>query len=349
MSSRSTRITAALIAVTAGAGALIAAPLLADGGGPSAPHTDHHQQPVGNPLAPQVQRSPGQGANVGVGATLQPPDDAADPGAQDPQGPKAPKGAPPAPDAPNTRDDAGRGRGRQFRVTCDFVKSGMFDPIVFPGTEMAGHNHQFFGNTSIAFDSTTASLVAANATGTATSCNRTADGAAYWVPALQADGTDLTPDEATISYRAPRGVRRVRAFPAGLTMIAGDKTATTQQAHAGYRCEFDAPGTALQASPPTCSADEDIIGIVTFPNCWDGKNLSSSDQSHVIYAVAGARCPTDHPVTVPELRMETYWPSDGQAHTFTLSSGNTAGLHADFMNGWDQATLNRLVRRWGRR
>jgi hypothetical protein len=234
-------------------------------------------------------------------------------------------------------------------VTCDFVKSGMFDPIVFPGTEMAGHNHQFFGNTSIAFDSTTASLVAANATRTSTSCDRAADGAAYWVPALQADGTDLTPDEATISYRAPRGVRRVRAVPAGLTMIAGDKTATTQQAHAGYRCEFDAPGTALQASPPTCSSDEDIVGVVRFPNCWDGKNLSSSDQSHVIYAVAGARCPTDHPVAVSELRMETHWPSDGQAHTFTLSSGNTAGLHADFMNGWDQATLNRLVRRGGHR
>ena len=53
MSSRSTRITAALIAVTAGAGALVAAPRRADGGGPAAPHTDHHQQPVGNPLAPQ--------------------------------------------------------------------------------------------------------------------------------------------------------------------------------------------------------------------------------------------------------------------------------------------------------
>ena len=262
MSSRSTRITAALIAVTAGAGALVAAPLMADGGGPAAPHADHHQQPVGNPLAPQGQRNPGQGANVGVGATLQPPNDSGARGAQGPEDSRGQRGA------ADTRDDRGRGRG--FRVTCDFVKSGMFDPIVFPGTEMAGHNHQFFGNTSIAFDSTTASLVAANATRTSTSCDRAADGAAYWVPALQADGTDLTPDEATISYRAPRGVRRVRAVPAGLTMIAGDKTATTQQAHAGYRCEFDAPGTALQASPPTCSADEDIVGIVTFPNCWDG-------------------------------------------------------------------------------
>ncbi len=341
MSSRSTRITAALIAVTAGAGALVAAPLMADGGGPAAPHTDHHQQPVSNPLAPQGRRRPNRGPAVGVGATLQPPTDSGARGAQGPEDSRGQRGA------ADTRDDRGRGRG--FRVTCDFVKSGMFDPIVFPGTEMAGHNHQFFGNTSIAFDSTTTSLVAANATRTSTSCDRAADGAAYWVPALQADGTDLTPDEATISYRAPRGVRRVRAVPAGLTMIAGDKTATTQQAHAGYRCEFDAPGTALQASPPTCSSDEDIVGVVRFPNCWDGKNLSSSDQSHVIYAVAGARCPTDHPVAISELRMETYWPSDGQAHTFTLSSGNTAGLHADFMNGWDQAALNRLVRRGGHR
>ena len=339
MSSRSTRITAALIAVTAGAGALVAAPLMADGGGPAAPHTDHHQQPVSNPLAQAAQAN--RGPAVGVGATLQPPNDSGARGAQGPEDSRGQRGA------ADTRDDRGRGRG--FRVTSDFVKSGMFDPIVFPGTEMAGHNHQFFGNTSIAFDSTTASLVAANATRTSTSCDRAADGAAYWVPALQADGTDLTPDEATISYRAPRGVRRVRAVPAGLTMIAGDKTATTQQAHAGYRCEFDAPGTALQASPPTCSSDEDIVGVVRFPNCWDGKNLSSSDQSHVIYAVAGARCPTDHPVAVSELRMETYWPSDGQAHTFTLSSGNTAGLHADFMNGWDQAALNRLVRRGGHR
>lgn len=339
MSSRSTRITAALIAVTAGAGALVAAPLLADGGGSAAPHTDHHQQPVSNPLAQAAQAN--RGPAVGVGATLQPPTDSGARGAQGPEDSRGQRGT------ADTRGDRGRGRG--FRVTCDFVKSGMFDPIVFPGTEMAGHNHQFFGNTSIAFDSTTASLVAANATRTSTSCDRAADGAAYWVPALQADGTDLTPDEATISYRAPRGVRRVRAVPAGLTMIAGDKTATTQQAHAGYRCEFDAPGTALQASPPTCSSDEDIVGVVRFPNCWDGKNLSSSDQSHVIYAVAGARCPTDHPVAVSELRMETHWPSDGQAHTFTLSSGNTAGLHADFMNGWDQATLNRLVRRGGHR
>ena len=342
MSSRSTRITTALIVVTAGASALVAAPLLAAGGGPPALPTGHHQQPVGNPLAQPEHAN--HADHVGVGATLEPPDDSGAHGAQGPEDSLGHKGAP---DTHGTGDD--RGHGRRFRVTCDFVKSGMFDPIVFPGTDMVGHNHQFFGNTSIAPDSTTASLVAANATRTSTSCNRTTDGSAYWVPALEADGIEITPDDATISYRAPRGVRRVRALPAGLTMIAGDKSATTQQDHAGFRCESDARGAALQVSPPTCAADEDIIGVVTFPNCWDGKNLSSSDQSHVVYAVAGAGCPTDHPVAVSELRMETEWPSDGQAHKFTLSSGSTAGLHADFMNGWDQAALTRLVRRGGHR
>ena len=335
MSSRSTRVTAALIAVTAGAGVLAAAPLLADG---------HNHQPPPAPAAgqPGSQQGPQQGAapagnpgaqapRVGISPTQQPVDDT--PGAN-----------------PGAQGGWGRGRGRQFRVTCDFVKSGMFDPIVFPGQAMAGHQHQFFGNTSISGDSTTASLVAANAGGTATSCDRTADGSAYWVPALVQDGIEVTPDEADITYRAPRGQRRTRAFPAGLTMIAGDKTATTLQAHAGWRCEFSPPGAALTAEVPTCAADEDIVSVVTFPNCWDGTNLSSKDQSHVVYATTGAACPSDHPVALPELRMETYWPSAGAGHAYTLGmmDMNTAGIHADFMNGWDQGALRREVRRWNR-
>jgi hypothetical protein len=340
MSSRSTRVTAALIAVTAGAGVLAAAPLLADG---------HNHQPPPAPAAgqqgqqgPQRQQGPAPagnqtapGARVSISPTQQPGDDRA-PGAQGGQG---------------GRDNWGQGRGRQFRVNCDFAKSGMFDPIVFPGQDMAGHQHQFFGNTSITGQSTTASLVAANVNGTATTCDRTTDGSAYWVPALMQDGTEVTPDEAELTYRAPRGQRRTRAFPAGFTMIAGDKTATTLQAHAGWRCEFSAPGTALSASVPTCAADEDIVSVVTFPNCWDGTNLTSKDQSHVVYATKGAACPADHAIALPELRMETYWPSAGAGHTYTLGAMgmDTAGIHADFMNGWNQNALRRAVRHWNHR
>jgi hypothetical protein len=71
----------------------------------------------------------------------------------------------------------------------------------------------------------------------------------------------------------------------------------------------------------------------------------------VVYATNGAACPADHAIALPELRMETYWPSAGAGHTYTLGGMgmNTAGIHADFMNGWKQSTLRREVRRWNRR
>ena len=77
----------------------------------------------------------------------------------------------------------GARRGRSFRVSCDYVKSGMFDPIVFPGVDGKGHDHQFFGAESISPDSTPASLVAANAAFDSTSCTQVRDGSAYWMPA----------------------------------------------------------------------------------------------------------------------------------------------------------------------
>lgn len=52
-------------------------------------------------------------------------------------------------------------------------------------------------------------------------------------------------------------------------------------------------------------------------------------------------CPTTHPVALPELDMEVSWPGDGRQHSYTLSSGNTAGLNAGFMNGRDQRALGR--------
>lgn len=342
MSSRSTRVAAVLIAATAGAGALVASTALADGGHDHRPGGQNGQPGVPTLGAPQA--GPAVTTPAGAPATTPPP--------QRTQPQQIGIGATQQPGAaqsgPDGQNNWGRGRGRSFRVSCDFVKSGMFDPIVFPGQDMAGHQHQFFGNEGINSQSTPASLVAGNANGDATSCDRPADGSAYWVPALVQDGVEVTPDEAEIQYRAPRGQRRTRAFPAGLTMIAGDKTATTLQAHAGWRCEFSPPGTALTAEVPTCAADEDIVGVVTFPNCWDGTRLTSSDQTHVVYATNGAACPADHPVAVPELRMETYWPSAGAGHTYTLGAMgmNTAGLHADFMNGWNQAALRRQVRHW---
>ncbi len=360
MSSRPTKLTAALIAVTAGAGALAAAPLLAqDDGARGGRDGHHHGQP--GPRAPQFGQPGGQpgsqpGAQPGAAPVMGVvvPDQ---PGQQGPrtQGPRT-QGLPGGVDDTSPRVAGadpwmpeGVRRGRSFRVSCDYVKSGMFDPIVFPGQEPAGHDHQFFGATTITKDSTPATLVAANLNRDATSCRRAADGSAYWMPALQladdpAKPVAIEPDEIRVRYSAARR-SRVRPFPVGFTLVAGDKSATAVQANAGWRCEYDAPGTPLQAAPPQCDADEDIVGVVRFPDCWDGVNATSTTQAHMAYRVAGA-CPADHPVAVPEITEEVFWPSDGQAHSYSLSSGNTAGLHADFMNGWDQRALRNQVRRW---
>lgn len=71
-----------------------------------------------------------------------------------------------------------------------------------------------------------------------------------------------------------------------------------------------------------------IRSTVSFPTCWDGKNLDSPDhQSHVAYAtvpyepyfdpvinyttiiIPGSRgiCPDTHPVHLPQLMYEVMW------------------------------------------
>lgn len=315
--SRTTRVSAVLVAITAGAGALAATPLLANHNGDRPP-----------------------GPRPGAPAHMQPAPSVR-PALPAPLAPRAAGGQAGTPQ--------GVRRGRSFRVTCDLATTGTFDPIVFPGQDPAGHEHQFFGATTINASSTPATLVAANAGRDATSCSNTRNGSAYWMPALQVvddpqAAVSVKPDMARVWYSAPRG-QRVRAFPAGFTLIAGDKAATTLQDHAGWRCEFAGPRAPLSATPSACATDEAMVGVVRFPNCWDGTTLTSPTQSHMAYRT-GRTCPTTHPVALPEMTQEVFWPSDGQEHEYAISSGNPAGLHADFMNGWDQAALRNQVRRW---
>jgi len=56
-----------------------------------------------------------------------------------------------------------------------------------------------------------------------------------------------------------------------------------------------------------------IRGSITFPSCWDGKNLDSPDhRSHMAYSpggavLANAKCPATHPIRVPQLMYEMQW------------------------------------------
>ncbi len=78
----------------------------------------------------------------------------------------------------------------------------------------------------------------------------------------------------------------------------------------------------------------------TFPNCWDGRRLDSADhKQHMKYASRGL-CPASHPVAMPQIILIVLYPPVPLGSQ--VASGRF-GAHADFMNGWDQAELERLV------
>jgi hypothetical protein len=151
---------------------------------------------------------------------------------------------------------------------------------------------------------------------------------------------------ATIYYRR-RTMSRLKAFPAGLKMIAGSSKATTAQDPriTFWNCGVEA-GLPRSSTVPTCP-DAGRRGSalrlhVNFPSCWDGKNLDSLDhQSHMAYADRGA-CPATHPVAVPAISLIYRYPVLGGPNV-TLSSGGQYSAHADFFNAWNQQALNRLV------
>ena len=230
-------------------------------------------------------------------------------------------------------------RGVNFVSSCTFSHRAADDPIVFFGKPGASHDHSFVGNTGTNASSTLDALLASG-----TTCQRPADTAAYWMPTLYVDGQPVTPNHAQIYYR--RSTRRhVEAFPPGFRMIAGDAKATSPQPLrlTFWNCGV-AGGVARSSTVPTCpDARARALRLhVTFPSCWDGKNLdSASHAAHVAYPVAG-RCPAKFAHALPQISLIYRYPVTG-AGTVTLASGGQLSAHADFFNAWRQSDLQSLV------
>jgi hypothetical protein len=67
---------------------------------------------------------------------------------------------------------------------------------------------------------------------------------------------------------------------------------------------------------PTGICAGGIRSIISFPTCWDGKNLDIPDhESHVTYGTGSASndvgptgtCPSSHPVVLPQVMYEAMW------------------------------------------
>jgi hypothetical protein len=126
-------------------------------------------------------------------------------------------------------------------------------------------------------------------------------------------------------------------------MIAGSAAATEPQPLevVAFSC---GRGLRRSVTPERCTPTQHLSMWLTFPDCWDGRNLDSADHvSHVAYS-AGGGCPGTHPVAIPQLQLVVEYPAGVDVSTTGLASGGWLTGHGDFMNAWDPAALEREVR-----
>src|SRR5215211_3739912 len=155
-----------------------------------------------------------------------------------------------------------------FVVVCKFSHRAGDDPIVHPGNPGASHDHTFFGNVATDAFSTPDSLRTE-----ATSCSRSGDTAAYWAPTLVADHEPVGAIDAKVYYRR-RTLQRVRAFPPGLQIVAGNANARSPQSMrvVYWDCGEQSHGRSPASSTvQECPEGRNVMLHVRFPDCWDGK------------------------------------------------------------------------------
>ena len=230
---------------------------------------------------------------------------------------------------------------REMHANCKPVKQAADDPLVFPGLAGASHLHTFIGNTAPDAFSTPESLAKSGGT----SCEDTKDTASYWFPTLLLNGKPVPNTTVTFYYKS--GVtdyRTVRPFPAGFRVLVGDMK-TPNAASFGGEWDCGNPGGTTKEIPASCPKGNVLIIRYMAPSCWDGVNLDTPDhKSHLAYPVKGV-CPAGHPVAVPMLQSKVaYKLTNGNTAGLAFSSGPSFSFHYDFMNGWDQARLEELVK-----
>jgi hypothetical protein len=246
-----------------------------------------------------------------------------------------------------------------FRTVCEPSHYAFDDPIVFPGQVGKSHLHVFFGNTLAQAGSTAESL---RTTGNSTCRGGTANRSSYWVPAMiDMTGLPVTPSESTIYYKGGfGGVRKqdIKPIPEGLRMIAGDPMNSSNGGDHVFVCH-KATKPRRHAIITDCEPGDLLEMNVSFPQCWNGRDLDSPDhKSHMAYPRAPHGCPSSHPVPLAAINFVILYPltKPNEAANWRLSSDTYKGpagysAHADWFNGWrkeisDAWTNHCLVPGW---
>ena len=145
------------------------------------------------------------------------------------------------------------------------------DPIFEPE---AGHLHIHFGALDLTNDDTTETL---REVGRSSSCHRSENGSAYWIPRIFEDGKPLDVykgkglGDNTLYYRAGRidNHSSIKAFPKHLEMVARAEGPGAVR----WGC-----GRGLALTPPdTCNTKELHVRL-EFPQCFDGEIRSDESK-----------------------------------------------------------------------
>jgi hypothetical protein len=195
------------------------------------------------------------------------------------------------------------------------------DPIVTPG-KVSGHVHSVVGGSNFGFEVTTEKLRQSQCT----SIPIKEDKSNYWWPHLyfqwKNGSFSSVGGNPVIYYLFPDKPGSVKEFPANFGMISGnpnlrtyDKNSVAQQAVTFLCIQGDGVPATTHSELPSKNCKFSLRSQITFPSCWDGKNVDSPDhKSHVAFLSGGpdsGECKDPKfPVRLPRIFLEVYWGTD---------------------------------------
>ncbi|KAF9522714.1 hypothetical protein CPB83DRAFT_726117, partial [Crepidotus variabilis] len=246
------------------------------------------------------------------------------------------------------------------------------DPIVSPNA-VSGHVHTVFGGSNFGSNVTTEKLQQSTCTSTAVN----EDFSNYWAPKLyfqwkNGSFSDVS-GNGVIYYFFSDTPGATKPFPDNFRMISGDPTKRSFDPNdAGqkavlYNCiQSNGQPNSDSTDLPAKECSFSLRSQLFFPNCWDGKNLDSTNhKSHVAFPKiettsmppnSGQKCEDPNfPVVLPQVLLEIWWEvSPWYAHKteamnpdqpFVYAYGDPTGFgnHGDFYNGWKEGVLQKAV------